>query len=468
MGKVRLFGFYLPLLFLVLAVVEVLLITGTTVLSAIIRFDGNLAEVNHALGPLGFRAIPLGTILVLCLAAMGLYQINFREGYSGLVLRALIAFLLGWMVLALLYYLIPELYIGRGVAALAFLISLLAIALFRPIYFKLINLEAMKPRVLIFGVGERAAWISQHFKAKDIQNHFQLIGFVNTGGPRFVTGDVPILELDVPLCEYIRNKNVDQIVVAVDDRRNGLPMQDLLNCRLAGVEIIELATFFERETGSVALELTDPSWMVFGQGFRRSVVIAGIKRLLDVLLSIVLVAVFWPVLLLTVIAIKIEDGLLAPVLYSQTRVGEGGRQFKLFKLRSMRIDAERESGACWARPDDDRITRVGRIIRKLRIDELPQIINVIRGDMSFVGPRPERPEFTQNLELRIRYYRERCAVKPGVTGWAQLRCPYGASTKDSQEKLKYDLFYIKNHNTLFDLLIILQTVEVVIFGKGAR
>ncbi|HVA54732.1 MAG TPA: TIGR03013 family XrtA/PEP-CTERM system glycosyltransferase [Gammaproteobacteria bacterium] len=468
MGKIRLFGFYLPLLFLVLAVVEVVLISGTTVLSAIIRFDGNLGEVNHALGLLGYRVVPLGIILVLSLAAMGLYQTHFREGYSGLLLRALIAFLLGWMVLALLYYVIPALYIGRGVAALAFIFSLLVIAIFRPIFFKLVKLDAMKPRVLIFGVGEKAAWVSQHMNIQGKHHDFYLIGFVNTGGPRYVTGDTPILDLDVPLCEYIQHNNVDQIVVAVDDRRNGLPMQDLLNCRLAGVEVIELATFFERETGAVALELTDPSWMVFGQGFKRGVVLAGVKRLLDVLLSIILLMLFWPLLLLTAIAIKIEDGLAAPLLYSQTRVGEGSRQFKLYKLRSMRVDAERESGACWASPDDARVTRVGRIIRKLRIDELPQIINVLRGDMSFVGPRPERPEFTRNLELRIRYYRERSAVKPGVTGWAQLRYPYGASDKDSHEKLKYDLFYIKNHNTLFDLLILLQTVEVVIFGKGAR
>lgn len=281
-------------------------------------------------------------------------------------------------------------------------------------------------------------------------------------------GDVSVFQVDKPLSEYARENYIDQIVVAVDDRRKSLPMQELLQCRMAGIEILELPTFFERETGAVALELTDPSWLVFGQGFKRGIVFNWIKRGLDIFISCVVLMALSPFLLMAAIAIKIEDGLRAPIIYSQTRVGERGRLFRLYKLRSMRVDAESVTGACWARTDDDRVTRVGKIIRKLRLDEVPQAYNVLRGDMSFVGPRPERPEFTQHLEQQIRYYRERSTVKPGVTGWAQLRYPYGASDRDSQEKLKYDLYYIKNHNMIFDILILLQTVEVVLFGKGAR
>ncbi|MGH8283239.1 MAG: TIGR03013 family XrtA/PEP-CTERM system glycosyltransferase [Gammaproteobacteria bacterium] len=468
MGKVRLFGFYFPLLFLVLAAVEVCLIIGSVILAAAIRFNGELSSVFRALGPVDYRAIPIALVLVLSLAAMGLYQTHFREGFTGQVLRVLVASLLGWAILALLYYLIPTLYIGRGVAALAFIFSMLAICLFRPLFFSLVNLDSLKPRVLIFGAGEKATWIIRRLGTRADRRGFCLLGFVDVGGPRHVQGDAPVITLNEPLCDYIHQHDVDQIVVAVDDRRNGLPMQDLLQCRLAGVEILELPTFFERETGAVALELTDPSWLIFGQGFRRGIILAWVKRGLDILIGAALLVIFSPLILLTALAIKLEDGMRTPVVYSQIRVGEKGRLFKLYKLRSMRVDAERESGACWARTRDDRVTRVGRVIRKLRIDELPQVLNVLRGDMSFVGPRPERPEFTRDLEQRIRYYRERSAVKPGVTGWAQLRYPYGASDDDSREKLKYDLFYIKNHNMLFDILILLQTVEVVIFGKGAR
>jgi len=468
MGKIRLFGTNIPLPFLLLAMVELCLISGCVVLAASLRFDGDLREVYRTLGPLLHRALFYACIMVLSLGAMGLYQIHFREGYLGQLLRVFAGCLLGWGILAVLYYLIPSLYVGRGVASMSLVFSVAIVVFLRPAFYSLVDLDSLKPRVLILGAGEKAAWIMRSMYHRSNRRGFCLIGFVDTGGIRHVNGDVPVLKLDGSLSDYIQRCRVDQIVVAVDDRRNNLPMQDLLDCRLAGVEVVDLATFFEQETSTVALELVDASWLVFGQGFRHGILLAGIKRSLDILLSAMLLVLFWPVILLAALAIKLEDGLHVPVFYSQIRVGRGRLPFKLYKLRSMRVDAERTSGACWAQANDNRITHVGKVIRKCRIDELPQIFNVLRGDMSFVGPRPERPEFTQELEKRIRYYRERCAVKPGLTGWAQLRYPYGASDRDASEKLKYDLFYIKNHNTFFDLLILLQTVEVVVFGKGAR
>lgn len=468
MGKIRLFGFYFPLLFLVLAAAEVCVITAAAIGASAVRFNGQLSAVRHALGPLDYRALVFGVVLIIAMAAMGLYQTRLREGFSGQLVRLVVAFLLGSLILAMLYYALPDLYLGRGVTALAFVFSLLAIALVRPVFFQLVDLDSLKPRVLIFGAGHKASWVLERMSQRANRRGFRLIGFVDAGGPRAVYGDVPVYKFDEPLCEYVRRQHVDQIVVAVDDRRNGLPMPDLLKCRMAGVEVLELPTFFERETGAVALELTDPSWLVFGQGFHRGLTVRALKRTLDVLICTVLMMVFSPIVLLTAIAIKLEDGWKAPIIYSQTRVGEQGRHFRLYKLRSMRVDAEQGTGARWAHNDDERVTHVGRVIRKLRIDEIPQVFNVLRGDMSFVGPRPERPEFTQHLEREIRYYRERCTVKPGVTGWAQLRYPYGASDRDAQEKLKYDLYYIKNHNVLFDILILLQTAEVVLFGKGAR
>jgi sugar transferase (PEP-CTERM system associated) len=253
----------------------------------------------------------------------------------------------------------------------------------------------------------------------------------------------------------------------MDDRRRGFPIRELLDCRLAGIDVTELVSFLERETGRVRVDVLNPSWMIFGRGFRRDPLRLFSSRVTDLCVSLSVLLVSFPAMLLTILAIKIEDGWRAPALYSQVRVGLGGRPFKVLKFRSMRQDAE-SSGAVWAQRRDPRVTRVGAIIRKLRIDELPQVINVLRGHMSFVGPRPERPEFVQDLSEKIPYYVQRHCVKPGITGWAQLCYPYGSSEQDALEKLQYDLYYIKNNSLLFDLAILVQTAEVVLLGKGAR
>jgi sugar transferase (PEP-CTERM system associated) len=253
----------------------------------------------------------------------------------------------------------------------------------------------------------------------------------------------------------------------MDDRRRGFPIRELLECRLAGVDVTELLTFLERETGRVRIDVLNPSWMIFGPGFRRDPLRLFSSRAMDLLASLGVLAVSLPFMLLTMLAIKLEDGWSAPALYRQTRVGLGGRTFQVLKFRSMRQDAE-SNGAQWAQRRDPRVTRVGAIIRKLRVDELPQILNVLRGHMSFVGPRPERPEFVAYLAEKIPYYVQRHSVKPGITGWAQLCYPYGSSEQDAVEKLQYDLYYIKNNSLLFDLAILVQTAEVVLLGKGAR
>jgi sugar transferase (PEP-CTERM system associated) len=254
----------------------------------------------------------------------------------------------------------------------------------------------------------------------------------------------------------------------MDDRRRDFPVRELLDCRLAGVEVIDLVSFLERETGRVHLDVLNPSWIIFSEGFRRDGVRQATKRAFDIVASFALVLVTWPFMLLTALAILLEDGPRAPVLYRQRRVGLDGRNFDVLKFRSMRTDAEGDGKARWATGSDDRVTRVGSFIRKVRIDELPQIFNVLRGDMSFVGPRPERPQFVAELSDSIPYYEERHCAKPGITGWAQICYPYGSSEKDSLEKLQYDLYYLKNHSLLFDMMILLQTVEVVLLGKGAR
>ena len=244
-------------------------------------------------------------------------------------------------------------------------------------------------------------------------------------------------------------------------------MHELLECRLSGIDVLELPSFLERETGKVRLDVLNPSWIIFGEGFRASSWQHVLARGFDLLVSFSLLAVTLPVMGLAILAIKLEDGLGAPVFYRQKRVGRHGQVFDVLKLRSMSIDAEK-NGAQYATTDDPRVTRVGSILRKARIDELPQLINVLKGEMSFVGPRPERPEFVCELEQRIPYYRERHTVKPGITGWAQLCYPYGSSEKDTIEKLQYDLYYVKNRSLHLDLAILVQPVAVVLWGKGAR
>jgi sugar transferase (PEP-CTERM system associated) len=254
----------------------------------------------------------------------------------------------------------------------------------------------------------------------------------------------------------------------MDDRRRSFPMMNLLECRLDGLEITDLVTFLERETGKVRLDVLNPSWMIFSEGFRQGRINSILERAFDLVASFVLLLLALPLMIVTAIAIKLEDGPRAAIFYRQTRVGQYGRPFRLMKFRSMREDAERDGKPQWAQKNDSRVTRVGSFIRMTRIDELPQILCVLRGDMSFVGPRPERPEFVAQLNERIPYYRERHSIKPGITGWAQLCYPYGSSEQDAAEKLQYDLFYVKNHSLLFYLAILVQTVEVIVWGKGAR
>jgi sugar transferase (PEP-CTERM system associated) len=261
---------------------------------------------------------------------------------------------------------------------------------------------------------------------------------------------------------------VDEVVVAMEDRRRYFPLRELLECRLAGVDVTELLTFLERETGRVRLDVLNPSWLIFGPGFRRDPLRLFSARALDLIASLLILVFTLPGMLAIALAVLIEDGWRAPVFYRQARVGRGGRAFELLKFRSMRADAETDGQARWAQKDDPRVTRVGAVMRKLRIDELPQILNVLRGNMSLVGPRPERPHFVADLAQKIPYYVERHCLKPGITGWAQLCYPYGSSEQDAIEKLQYDLYYIKNNSLLFDLSILVQTVEVVFMGKGAR
>jgi sugar transferase (PEP-CTERM system associated) len=274
------------------------------------------------------------------------------------------------------------------------------------------------------------------------------------------------IALEGSLVNYALEHGIDEIVVASDERRDNLPVDELFACKIRGVEITEILDFIERETGQIAVNLIYPSWVIYSNGFASG---NHLRNTLDwvfnAAIAIALTLVTWPVMLITAILIKLDEGMKAPIFYLQERVGLDGQAFNIYKFRSMRIDAEK-NGAQMASENDDRTTSIGKFIRKYRVDELPQILNVIRGDMGFVGPRPERPEFVQQLIKNLPYYNERHNVKPGLTGWAQLKYPYGSTEEDSLEKLKYDLYYIKHRSFMLDLLILIRTVEIVLFGKG--
>jgi sugar transferase (PEP-CTERM system associated) len=331
-----------------------------------------------------------------------------------------------------------------------------------------VDADLFKRRVVILGAGDHAAEMARKMRRKSDQRGFKILGYVPVGDEPIRVLQASLLRPDQPLYTWATRHGVDEIVVAADDRRGTLPVAALLDCKQRGLAVTELAEFVERVAGTIKMDLTNPSWLLFSDGFNNSPTRLAIKRGFDVVVALVVLVVAAPFMCLTALAIRLESGRGAPVLYRQERIGAYGKPFPLIKYRSMCPDAECDGVARWATKNDDRVTRVGRFIRKARLDELPQLWNVLRGDMSIIGPRPERPQFVSDFNTRIRYYSLRHCVKPGLTGWAQLRYPYGSSLEDAQEKLKFDLFYVKNHNLVFDMAILLQTVEVVLFGRGAR
>src|SRR5579872_3910422 len=465
--RIRVLGHHFALSMVVLSTVEALVFFGAVYAAVLARFGVELSPVDFAglRGALWPRALLFSAVMMVCFLAFGLYSLRQRARLTGIVLRVAVALLVGFVITATLFYLVPVLWMGRGLVALAAIGGLCGVTVSRVVFSRVVDESLFKRRVLVYGAGEAAAAVAGLRRRAD-RRGFILVGFVKAHrAERAVTVD-KILDPAGSLVDLCQKLNVVEVVVAMDDRRSGFPIAELLKCRLAGIDVTELLTFLERETGRVRIDVLNPSWMIFGQGFRRDSLRLITARALDLTACLTVLGLASPLMLLTALAIKLEEGWRAPVLYRQRRVGFGGRPFTLLKFRSMCIDAEHDGQARWAQKRDPRITRVGSFVRKTRIDELPQLLNVLRGDMSVVGPRPERPEFVVELAERIPYYIERHCVKPGITGWAQLCYPYGSSERDALEKLQYDLYYIKNNNLLFDLAILVQTAEVVLMGKG--
>ncbi|TAK91087.1 MAG: TIGR03013 family PEP-CTERM/XrtA system glycosyltransferase [Burkholderiaceae bacterium] len=443
------------------AVVELLLFFVAYFAGVVLRF-GSVSLDQTYLMPASTLAFPL--LMIVSLAAVGHYQFSARERSSDVVSRVAFAWLIGIGLSGLMFYALPTTYVGRGVLVLASAIGFAMIITLRLIMLRSGNPAIAQRRLLVLGTGDSAHLVEQ---TAALYPDLEIVGFLPLNSTRQSVSSAKILPNGMGIRQAVRQLNAHEIVAAISERRDGgLPVNELLKCKMRGLRVTDFSAFFERQSGQVLLDSLSPSWLIFGQGFRRDAWTAAAKRVFDIVASSLILLLMLPVLLITVLAIKLESP--GSAFYSQVRVGRGGRNFVIYKLRSMCQNAETSNKPQWAQKNDSRITRVGKFIRLTRIDELPQLINVLRGEMSIVGPRPERPFFVKQLTEKIPLYNARHSVKPGLTGWAQVRYSYGATIQDAREKLQYDLYYIKNQSIFLDLLILFQTVQVVLWARGAR
>jgi sugar transferase (PEP-CTERM system associated) len=446
----------------VLASAEFLLLMAAFMLSLLVRFHGGTETLAEFQG----RGIVFALTLMACMGSMGLYTLRHRAGLAAVIARLLVATAAAGCLLGVLSYAVPALAIGRGVLGISLGLALPLLIASRHAAMRLMDDQMHKPRVLVLGSGQSAAVLASRLRRRSDQRAFRIMGYMPWLRDKTVVSSEQLLRPRLDLATYVMRHRIDQIVVALDDRRGGFPQDILRTLRLQGVTIQDPVTFLEKETGYISVELAHPSWLIFSSGFPNDLLRAGVKRLFDIVAASILLIAAAPIALVAAIAVKLQDG--GPILYRQVRAGRNARPFTMYKFRSMGVAAEKDGKAVWAAANDPRVTRVGSFMRKTRIDEIPQVFNVLIGNMSFVGPRPERPEFVESLSNSIPFYRERHFVKPGITGWAQVRYPYGASEKDAREKLGFDLYYVKNHSLLMDLMILLVTAEIILFRVGSR
>jgi len=437
---------------------ETVLISGAILLAAQIH-----GSFNDAISGI-WRVMLVTALCELCFYYNDLYDLTLvHSSTTELAVRILRGAGAVAIVLALLTVLAPGVLIGSsGTFLTALGLLLVAVPAWRLAFEGLTRDPHMVERVLILGTGPAARGVAELIGSQH-EYPYRVVGFVDELAT--ADSDVAVVGATSELSDLMQRQHVDRVVVSLSDRRGRMPIRELLQAKMSGVRVEDAATMYERLTGKILIDEIKPSWLIFSDGFRASRLTRMIKRVVDLALAAVGLVLASPLVLLTALAVRLESS--GPVLYRQERVGENGRVFTLFKFRSMRTDAENGT-PIWAKENDDRVTRVGRFIRLTRLDELPQLWNVLRGDMSFVGPRPERPFFVEQLAAVIPFYSERHAVKPGVTGWAQVKYQYGSSVEDAMEKLRYDLYYIKHLSIVFDLTIVVDTVKVIILGKGAK
>lgn len=450
-----------------LLLAEATVIFGAIVGAVDLRFglDGARYELIERHGLLK-AALATG----FCLTAFylfDLYDFIVMHDRRELVLRLVQALGLAWIALALMFYAFPYLMIGRGVALIALPLALTLMVSWRLSIHWFLGHPDFGERILIVGSGNLAVEVAREVLDRPDAG-YRIVGFVGTDSDLMGKSLINprVIGLTSELAEIVNRENIDRIVVAMGERRGLLPTEELLQLSLAGtVSIEEGASFYERVTSRVSLNMIRPSWMIFSGRGRQGRLAAPIRSFVHRFVALIGAILSLPIVLFTAVLIKLESR--GPIFYRQERVGTGGKTFVLLKFRSMRLDAEQD-GPVWASKNDDRTTRVGRIIRKIRVDEIPQFWNILRGEMSFVGPRPERPHFVAQLAQEIPYYEQRHLIPPGLTGWAQIKYPYGASIEDARQKLQYDLFYVKNQSLILDAIVLFETVKIILFGRGGQ
>jgi len=476
-ATIKVFNNHLRLPFILLALSEASVFLVSVYSAALVRFqESNFEQINVVInyggGNIGLIASIYTIVMILSMTALGHYQSqqHFSPSiFTETVLRCLVSLIIGSIALMILYYLLPEIYMGRGFHFISITLSFVGVIFIRAIFLHFVDKNIMKRNILVVGAGERAVTlINEQGGSKDGLS-YKIVGYIPQNQEETAVPSERVVDIDSDaIYQYALENDIDEIILAINDRRKSYPDEELLKCKLSGIKIIDPVCFLEREQGKVNLELLRPSWMIFSTGFQRNAVDIIVARAFDIISSLIIFIIMSPILLITSFLIAAESKFKHPIFYKQVRVGLDGVPFTLLKFRSMSMNAEKDGRAVWASKNDDRITFIGKFIRKTRIDELPQIINILKGDMRLVGPRPERPEFVDDLATKIPFYKKRHTVKPGLAGWAQLKYPYGATERDAYEKLQYDLYYVKNNNVIMDFFILLQTIEIVIMGKGAR
>ena len=460
---IRLFKHYIPHAVILLGLIDIALLLTAGEMAWRLR----TSQIGIDLGPLADRAwqlIGFAGVILTAMIAVGVYGADALRSMRFATARLLVAVSLGIIALTFVDFLFGGHNFWRSTLAYAMLGAIIALVMNRLVVGGILGASAFRRRVLVLGAGMRADRLRK--LSERPESGFVIVGYVA------MTESEPTVQEAINraaihnLTRYVENLGASEVVLALEERRNSLPLADLLRIKTTGVHVNDFSSFIERETGRVDLDTVNPSWLIFSDGFSSGRAISSVaKRLFDITASLLLLALTAPVIVVFALLVKLDSK--GPAFFRQVRVGLYGQDFAVIKLRSMRTDAE-VNGAQWAVENDPRVTRLGRFIRKVRIDELPQTWSVLKGEMSFVGPRPERPEFVSDLEQQLPFYAERHMVKPGITGWAQINYPYGASIEDSRHKLEYDLYYAKNYTPFLDLLILLQTLRVVLWHEGAR
>jgi sugar transferase (PEP-CTERM system associated) len=441
---------------------------GWVLLVALVSVLMQVERLDQVVTLAGTHVVSFAACMAVIGGASGLYeppaqaQAHVSRSWS----RALLVLLLALPLAYSIFGLLPSGLVNRSAIQWSMMAGVAALTLRRAYMTQSSATVSGRARILIYGAGPAAEMVGRTLRTSDPNAH--IVGYmVGPNEKEVAVGPGEVLAASGSLLETVSRLRVDEIVVALTERRSGsMPLRQLLDCKASGVRVCDLNSHFEKTLGQFRLDYLNASWLIFGDGFNQGAWRTAVKRVFDIICASLLCVLTLPVMALAAVLIKLESK--GPVLYRQDRVGLNGEKFSIAKFRSMRTDAELDGKPRWAAANDDRITRVGHFIRRVRIDELPQLFNVLRGDMSLVGPRPERPFFVDQLTREIPYYALRHSVKPGVTGWAQVRYQYGATIEDSQEKLQYDLYYVKNHSLFLDMIVLLETVGVVLTGKGSR